>query len=1537
MFSLGSRLTGICSETRSWDVRTKRVTYDVIPTIDGVIGITNYGPSATLFTLGRDYTVQQYDVNPAKTPLQVATQRHDPSDYPIELPSTSQALKMPEQDLTSVESSADEGGSVLSPVDKIASRKGPEALHPDHRDELRDTLMPLSPGAYEDSLSSHSSTRSRRTRKYLYDLPGSSRSSTTSGYDGTEFSLGGSRLGHESMSIRSYSTHGRHRSSNLRNQLMRSPGESDDVATMDLFPHIKARLANVALRTPHYGEGPRTAELLLREMLSVVFGWNDDIRSLIHEELSHHRPGSASAVLLRRWLGDMGAESMASLVGSESMTSSDWMMLALSSIGVDSQKKVGEAFVQRLLEKGDVHPAVAILLGLGECNDAIEVYVSQGFHMEAVLLTSLYCPSDWQRVSHLIRKWGEVAIQASNAELAARCFSCASVETSVPWRSPGAQDAVFVAQQDRMTRPPSAGAVASPTFSIPSRSASGRLKNASLKLITTFGEKGVPILAAGDTSRPITALTPIATSALPSALPLSPGAEHLRPRVRASRDPSSARTATPGGYARRKRLPSRSEIERAKQEAAEMATPITAARDLPPSRTSSRASGARTPSISSALEPVTAVRPSVRGSDELAPYDRLPSPTHGVFNSGKEARMKSRDRKGSTLAVEVKETTYIPSPHPGTNTMSLNEALHSGTLSPPLTGGSSKASARGRATETYINSVEEARLGAKKSRNESRRRGESRRRETRAGQSSRTRDVSESRGRNTPRLIKPAKRSPSSPVPMSPEEIAQASHQQYTDPPTTDDENFYKADLASPVESQRSGRTAKSEPRALHRRVASEDIPASSAQLNVPKPISKSISRKNSPDPLTLAVPDERGRSDERAGGSLMRSLSSPASPLPMLSSMRYEDPKETARREGSRSRPRRQSSSQRADDDLQSRRQASRDRRDRSASRRRPQRDENGASAKELMKHVIFEEDGSYLSQVTDSCVSSNVPARSILSDTSVSALWSDDGSRLSKKQMAAKELEERRKSLARRPSAPQIPLPGESARPSLFPRSNTDLGDSPVSYHNGPLPRSQSVDPVSMSKGAITGMSTPSAPIGLPATPRAMRHPRYMSSDPSDRDNAPPVPDIPGLYSDIGSLSGSALSQVTGSNLSYAPSSLLSGPQRSDPGRSNISTVSSYLSNQRSDPGRMSQISSSLLSNSYRPDFGQGSYLSQAPSMVSSTERSDVTTSTDAGVPVGPLLPSTVFGQPSRNAPPRSASVPLESLENRGHPAFRGTTGQSSNRNSGTRTNVRKISPRDSGDASDKIITVASIDAALHDNDDSHNIVIVPENPDLEQAVLPELQHLADMPIPPPPPPPPQPLPASILPPVPKKHSGMISIAMDDEGLSDSRENQGIELPQPAHRTTTVSPSTHRRNVPSGGESLGSRFRGLGDRMRSSSKSRTKSPSVETKPLPYETVLPQTSMGHGRRESFGRRAQSPYEQAMAAADKDAAARQNNMVPQSPSIEQRLNEYTIPPSSLPGARNPNANIYRNPREIRANMPPDQVQNGVYNGSSNYL
>lgn len=70
--------------TWAWDVRTKHVTYERIPTIDRVRAISVYGPTATLFTVGRDNVVQQYDVERAQL---VASAQHKPmigSPRPLE-------------------------------------------------------------------------------------------------------------------------------------------------------------------------------------------------------------------------------------------------------------------------------------------------------------------------------------------------------------------------------------------------------------------------------------------------------------------------------------------------------------------------------------------------------------------------------------------------------------------------------------------------------------------------------------------------------------------------------------------------------------------------------------------------------------------------------------------------------------------------------------------------------------------------------------------------------------------------------------------------------------------------------------------------------------------------------------------------------------------------------------------------------------------------------------------------------------------------------------------------------------------------------------------------------------------------------------------------------------------------------------------------------------------------------------------------------------------------------------------------------------
>lgn len=283
----------ICSETRSWDVRTKNVTCEVIPTLDGIVGITNCGPTSTLFTLGNNHTVQQFDINPAEKPLLVASAQHAPANTPPSPPNSIEEQKGQDSEAVAVlptlasysdaEISESEG-LAMSPLQRIA--KEMDKLE----EERRDRVGPLSPVSSRASSvsSSRSSEGGRRAPSYRYDKPPSSRASNHSANEGTEFSFSQPirQPARESTSIKSASsfTSPRYRTSGLRKEVLRSPDEAQTGSLVDLFPYVKARLADVPFRTPHYGQVSRTPDVLRREMLSVVFGWNDDIEMMVRDE-----------------------------------------------------------------------------------------------------------------------------------------------------------------------------------------------------------------------------------------------------------------------------------------------------------------------------------------------------------------------------------------------------------------------------------------------------------------------------------------------------------------------------------------------------------------------------------------------------------------------------------------------------------------------------------------------------------------------------------------------------------------------------------------------------------------------------------------------------------------------------------------------------------------------------------------------------------------------------------------------------------------------------------------------------------------------------------------------------------------------------------------------------------------------------------------------------------------------------------------------------------------------------------------------------
>ncbi|KAI9660262.1 MAG: hypothetical protein M1831_003570 [Alyxoria varia] len=1307
--------------TQAWDVRTKKIAHVSVPTIDDVVGITNYGPTATLFTLGPLNTVQQYDLNPQGTPTMVAQTQHAPVNAPPTPPDSIPRETPPPIEPPSIETtSSEDEGTALSPFDKITR----EMVQLE--EERRDQVTPLSPISSRASMSSASSYGRRNRQRAKDRLP--TRASDVES-EGTIFSgtSSGRTGGQDSMSIRSQSTsQSRHRQSSLRQEMLRSPEESGS-KTSDLFPYAKARLTEVKFR-PSQPEGD-TNDALRKEMLSVVFGWDNDIQSLIRDEQARHRQGSASAILLSKWLGDFGADALASMVGSQSLTSADWMILALSSqMGEGSQKHLGETFVRRLLEQDEIHAAVAILLGLGQENEAVEAYVSRTYFMEALLLTCLRFPNDWHRQSFLLRRWGEAAVNTKEPELAVRCFSCTTMESSESWFSPRAQDATYAAQQQQLS-------ATSPPLSPPSAGLPNRLKekNASLKLITDFGDKAA---AKPQTSQ--LGVTPIIDSAA------SPGGLHSYKRSgsRGLRDPSSARTATPGGY--RKRDPSAGMSARTEAEYTPMADT-----SRPGSRPGSR--------LSDKSHPGTAVK------TRRAASDSIPSPAPGAFpnshNAHRSSREGSRDRNPHGLQLTMTKTVETeegassrPSSsnaHHNRNRLSRGTSASQRTddMSPLLTDGSNRSASR-RKIDGYINSLDEANYQAQQLRARSRSRNASRSRSRPGQQES---DVT---------YIKPSKRSPSSPVPMTSDDARRAA----------EGESFDRAQqgLSSPVDS-RSGRA----PRASSRSAKSRARSGSARRQESPEGRGGARSRSRNHGGRAASrprSPDDAGSYQEIRGRDHNRTNSgarSPSSPSPMEV---YDTPAH-----GHVRHPR----DGRQPVDVSGRRTTS------------PSRGMRGISSSRRAvpepASAIDRYPDEFLEEEIARCKSSNSMSRS---------------RDLSRKALAAKELEERRLSLARRPSVPTIPHPGELnvGRPNLSPRSATEgsVAGTGQSINDFGRERSRTVDPESLRHGnnKVSGTSTSSVPIGLPATPRAMRHPRYMGSGSEDHNGVPAVPAVPQQYQ--------------------------------------------QQAEQESDG-------------------------------------------------LGPLLPSSVYGQKG-GAPPRSASAPPEqsappqsSLPQRPR---RGST-----KNSSSPSQEKPSAP-----GSGPEIT-ARIDETMNDNNNNSNNIIVVQEPEEPPPMLPELMHLAT---PPPPPPPPPPGPPSHSPSNTGSgsggSSGVINIGIDS--AHQSRTNTPAE-PQQAPQPST-SPNMQRRgrgSIGGGpGETLSSKWRNVKDRMRSDSRNRTKSPQETFTISPYETVLPQTQF-----ESM------TVSGASAAGDSGGVERHS------------------PP------RRPSNQGYRNPKDVRAAYANnDQLQPGVY-------
>jgi hypothetical protein len=1008
------------------------------------VGLGSYGPHAVLFTVGRNHTVQQYDLNPEGTPMLVRNVQH--------MPATNTPPSPPRSDISrgiSGETLLDRGASLDIPSGSEDEGEYMDPLRrlsrdPDELAEEGDILAPLSP--VSSAASSRSSVKGHSKRKVpsyptRYDRSSSSRLRPQS----PGILSAGPHTPSTVFSSNSSQASGRRRqtSSRHRNEPPPTPQTPREYGAIHtLFPYVKERLKEVSFRPPRYPDGPRTPDFLRQELLRCIFSWDRGVDELVRYEISHHEPGSATAVLLAKWLGDLGADFATSMMG-ESMSSSDWMLLALSQVGGESQKKIGDAYVQRLLEIGDIHPAAAILLGLGENNEAIEIYVSRGKFLEAVILGCLVFPNDWQRISHLARLWGEQAIEQKDShstDLAVRCFACTSVESSEPWFSPAAKDAVYEAQMRIL------GPDLSPNPNSPSDvgSIGGGRRHLALPRLTTDFTKGKEpkplrsaIGSAMDGKTPMVGYTPMDTS-------VPDGARGNR----WAQEPMSSVTATPGGLTSR-RLTSR---DRARD-------PFSA---RPPPST------IKTRQDDNYLNlPSAGVQPSYGKSPNY-----MPSPAASAFSQEKistRQRNMSRDRKPEPLHVD--QDIYIDPGLPTGFTMST--ADRTDTHSPaPYKMRPAPSPALTEASQRSKVSVVDQYGSSSHHRSESRQKG------TRAP--SRTRTPSESKVVSK-RYIQPAKKSPSSPISMSPDdpllqlsmynrplEVPETRHDE-----SSDAEKFYR--MASPTGSISTNRdmiaspTGSAAPRGRQRSSSRAATAKRGESVDVtrqqPSQSHRAESRARSPD----RERGGRGRSRPADSGA---SRQSPGSPVSMR--LGYDDQPRSAK-------PRDQSIGARV------RARGTSASRTRESSSDRPRQSERSASTRPADDRRS-ESPARTASRTMSRTRRPSMPR--------LQTNFSDQGSASgtgTRRTHAAQELEARRRSLARRPSAPVIMHPNDIASPRY------GEYDEQLLYAQPPLTHQSTVESA-RSTGRSVGSTSSNVQMGLPSNPKAMRQAEKMSSYQAD-----------------------------------------------------------------------------------------------------------------------------------------------------------------------------------------------------------------------------------------------------------------------------------------------------------------------------------------------------------------------------------------------------------------------------------------------------
>jgi hypothetical protein len=224
--------------------------------------------------------------------------------------------------------------------------------------------------------------------------------------------------------------------------------------TISLFPAAQARMRKLSTPLVEVAEQTSSSEFMLSEMLRKIFGWEEDVRSLIRTEWHLHRQHSIERAILQCWLNEDLVDHSDRNSPARRSLDVDWIVLALRTSAGNGDQTMRMGFAWRLEKEGDVHSAAALYVGMDQVERAVDMYTSDGHWVEAIILAALKWPNEWQRIANLVRRWTSSMLAKCDElrSLAARCIASSEVKPKQHWAPLSAKYAAFLPKRERRSQ-----------------------------------------------------------------------------------------------------------------------------------------------------------------------------------------------------------------------------------------------------------------------------------------------------------------------------------------------------------------------------------------------------------------------------------------------------------------------------------------------------------------------------------------------------------------------------------------------------------------------------------------------------------------------------------------------------------------------------------------------------------------------------------------------------------------------------------------------------------------------------------------------------------------------------------------------------------------------------------------------------------------------------------------------------------------------------------------------------------------------------